>query len=291
VSHPVVAIHAGAGDRGAGLLEQQDRHREALLRALEEARTALERGHGAVEAVQAAIVVMESFELFNAGRGSALCSDGSVEMSAALMRSSDGGAGAVAAVRHTEHPIHAAAAVMRSPQVLIVGEAADALAERAGLPQRPASYFVTERQRARLQVAGTARDHATVGAVCVDADGLLAAGTSTGGLRGQPPGRVGDCPIIGAGTWADDRVAVSCTGDGEAFVRAGVARYIGALVEQGVSVYEAAERALGEVKRLGAGGGLIAVDRSGDTALPFVTAVMPRGLWRAGGDAEVWVAD
>jgi beta-aspartyl-peptidase (threonine type) len=288
---PVVAIHAGAGDRGAALLEQEKRYRDALLRALGEARASVEGGGGAVQAVQAAIVVMESFELFNAGRGSALCADGSVEMSAALMRSVDGAAGAVAAVRHTENPILGAAVVMDSPQVLVVGEAADALAERAGFPQRPTSYFVTDRQRARLQAAGAGRDHATVGAVCVDGDGRLAAGTSTGGIRSQPPGRVGDTPVIGAGTWADPRVAVSCTGDGEAFIRVGVGRYIGALVEHGVPVSEASERALAGVGQLGAGGGLIAVDRRGEVAMPFVTEVLPRGVWRAGEPPAVWVAD
>ena len=284
MSAPAVAIHAGAGDRGAALLEEEDRYREALLDALGQARTAIQSGAGAVEAVQAAIVVMEAFELFNAGRGSALCADGSVEMSAALMRSSDGAAGAVAAVRHTEYPIRAAAVVMESPQVLMVG---DGVAERSGLAQRPNSYFVTERQRA----AGAGRDHGTVGAVCLDADGLLAAGTSTGGIRGQPPGRVGDTPIIGAGTWADRRVAVSCTGDGEAFIRAGVARHIAGMVEHGVPLSEAGDRALGEVSARGGRGGLIAVDAGGGIALPFSTQAMPRGAWRAGEDLSVWVAD
>ena len=284
MSTPVVAIHGGAGDRGAALLEHEARYHDALLGALADARAALEAGGGAVAAVRAAIVAMESCELFNAGRGSALCSDGTVEMSAALMRSSDGAAGAVAAVRRTENPILAAATVMESAQVLMVG---DGVGERAGLPQRPNSYFVTERQ----QAAGAGRDHGTVGAVCVDADGELAAGTSTGGIRGQPPGRVGDTPIIGAGTWADRHVAVSCTGDGEAFVRVGVARYIAALVGQGLSLSEAADRALGEVASLEASGGLIAVDAHGNTALPFLTKVMPRGVWRAGEEPAVWVVD
>lgn len=287
MSPPVLAIHGGAGDRGAALQEEAGRYREALLEALAAGRAAL-NGGGALEAVQAAIVAMEDFELFNAGRGSALCSDGTVEMSAALMRGSDGAAGAVAGVRRTQNPIRAAAAVMTSPQVLMVG---DGVAERAGLAQRPPDYFVTERQRARLRSSGAGRDHATVGAVCMDAAGGLAAGTSTGGIRGQPPGRVGDTPIIGAGTWADARVAVSCTGDGEAFIRTGAARHIGALVDHGVPLVEAAERALGEVASLGASGGLIAVDHHGHTALPFLTAVMPRGVWRVGAEPEVWVAD
>jgi L-asparaginase / beta-aspartyl-peptidase len=285
---PVIAIHAGAGDRVEGLLEDEPEVRRALVQALGAGAAALERGLPASDAAQAAIVVMESCERFNAGRGSALCSDGSVEMSAALMRA-DRAAGAVALVRHTEHPILGAAAVLSSPQVLMVGEAADALAERAGVPQRPNSYFVSERQRQRLRQAGTRAEQATVGAVCLDRHGELAAGTSTGGIRGQPPGRVGDTPLIGAGTWADQRVAISCTGDGEAFIRSGTARWIGARVEQAVPLAEAAEGALDQIAALGAGGGLIAIDARGAVSMPFLTRAMPRGVWRAGEGATVWI--
>jgi isoaspartyl peptidase/L-asparaginase-like protein (Ntn-hydrolase superfamily) len=239
--------------------------------------------------VQAAIIVMESFELFNAGRGSTLCADGTVEMSAALMHS-DRAAGAVAVVKRTEHPILGAAAVLRSPQVLMAGDAADALAARAGAAQRPASFFITERQRARLQASERpAAEHATVGAVCLDGTGALAAGTSTGGVRGQPPGRVGDSPIIGAGTWADPHAAVSCTGDGEAFIRAGAARYVALLRAQGTPIAEAAELALRDIAHLGGRGGLIAIDSRGDAAMPFLTRTMPRGIWRPGDGATVWV--
>jgi beta-aspartyl-peptidase (threonine type) len=284
---PTIAIHAGAGDRVDALRDDEPEIRSALEEALTAGAAALNRGLGSAEAVQAAIVVMESCERFNAGRGSALCADGSVEMSASLMRS-DRAAGAVAVIRHTEHPILAAAIVLGSPQVLMVGEAADALAERAGLSQRPNSYFVTERQRTRLREELGA-DQATVGAVCVDAQGALAAGTSTGGIRGQPPGRVGDSPLIGAGTWADRRVAVSCTGDGEAFIRSGTARDIASRVERGVPSADAAERALDEVKGLHAGGGLIAVDALGIVSMPFLTRAMPRGIWRPGQGATVWI--
>jgi L-asparaginase / beta-aspartyl-peptidase len=285
---PTIAIHAGAADRVDALREDEAEIRAALEEALAAGAAALDRGLPASEAVKAAIVVMESCERFNAGRGSALCSDGSVEMSASMMRG-DRAAGAVAVVRHTEHPILGAAAVLSSPQVLMVGEAADALAERAGVPQRPNSYFVTDRQRQRLEEAGRGADQATVGAVCLDGHGELAAGTSTGGIRGQPPGRLGDSPLIGAGTWADGRVAVSCTGDGEAFIRSGTARWIGARVEQEVPLAEAAERALDEVNALQATGGLIAVDAGGTVSIPFLTRAMPRGLWRPGEGATVWV--
>lgn len=284
----MVVIHAGAGARGTDLIEHEAACRDALLEALADARTTLEAGGGAIEAVQAAIMVMERFPLFNAGCGSALCSDGSVEMSAALMHGPDRAAGAVAAIRHTRYPIMAAGAVLHSPQVLMVGDAADASAERAGAEQCPSHYFITDRQRDRLAHRGRG-DRATVGAVCRDTGGGLAAGTSTGGIHGQPPGRVGDCPIIGAGTWADRHAAISCTGDGEAFIRCGTARTVAAHVAQGAGVDAAATRALAEVAELRMSGGLIVVDADGRAAMPYLTPAMPRGIWRQDDEATVWV--
>lgn len=286
---PVIAIHAGAGDHAAELRGCQHECQAALLEALESGRAALNEGLDATHAVQAAIVVMENFEMFNAGRGSTLCSDGSVEMSAALMRGSDRSAGAVAVVHHTENPILGARAVLESPQVLLVGAPADELAAQAGVAQLQNEHFVTERQRERLGEPRAAPDRATVGAVCLDGDGLLAAGTSTGGIRGQPPGRVGDCPVIGAGTWADAHAAISCTGDGEAFIRCAAARHVAALVEQGSTIEVAAERALRLVADLQFAGGLIAVDGQGNVTLPYITSIMPRGLWRAGQEPTAWV--
>lgn len=287
---PVLAIHAGAGDHADELRDREQECRDALLEALDAGRQALEAGLDATHAVEAAIVVMENFELFNAGLGSTLCSDGSVEMSAALMRGSDRSAGAVAVVRHTENPIRGARAVLESPHVLLVGQPADDIAARAGVAQKPPEHFVTERQRARLHAAeARAADRATVGAVCLDADGLLAAGTSTGGIRGQPPGRVGDCPIIGAGTWADTHAAISCTGDGEAFIRSATARQVAALVQQGAPPGDAGAEALRRIAELQFSGGLVAVDGAGHVALPFITQVMPRGLWRSGQPATAWV--
>jgi beta-aspartyl-peptidase (threonine type) len=282
---PVIAIHAGAGDHAQELQEHDVECRQALMDALEAAQAAL--AEGAVRAVQAATVVMENFELFNAGRGSALCSDGSVEMSAAVMRGGDQAAGAVAGVRHSENPILAARAVLDSPQVLVVGPPADERATLAGIAQLPNDYFITDRQRARL--SDRHEDRATVGAVCVDAEGTLAAATSTGGIRNQPPGRVGDCPIIGAGTWADRVAAVSCTGDGEAFIRCATAREVAALVRSGADLAQAADWALEQVAGLQASGGLIAVDAVGSVAMPFLTPAMPRGLWRLGEPPVVWL--
>jgi L-asparaginase / beta-aspartyl-peptidase len=290
VAGPVIAIHAGAAAGSSIVVEAEERCRGALLDALADGRAVLENGGDALSAVQAAVMVMEDFELFNAGHGAVLCADGTIELSASLM-ASDRSAGAVAAVKRTKNPITGALAVLRSDQVLMFGEAADRRAADAGAEQVDPSYFVTERQRARLMAQQTGADHATVGAVCVDARGRLAAATSTGGIRSQPPGRVGDTPVLGAGTWADTAVAVSCTGDGEVFIRAGVARYIGALLERGLPLSEACDRALAQVRELGGAGGLVAVDAQGFAALPFLTPVMPRGIWRAGGEPVAWVGE
>ena len=286
---PVIAVHGGAGGLGPELRERTSEYREALRSALAAGRRELEAGGGgAVQAVCAAVMAMEDFPLFNAGHGAALCDDGSVELSASAMRGSDQAAGGVALVRRTRHPVAAAVAMLDQPEVLLAGEPADAFAAARGLEQGDPSQFVTERQRRRL-AARVSGGGATVGAVCLDADGLLAAATSTGGLHGQRRGRVGDTPVIGAGTWADRHVAVSCTGKGEAFVRAGASRLLGALVASGVALADAARTVLDAVERCDGDGGLIAVDARGQVALPFSTEAMPRGVWRGGEDPVVEV--
>jgi beta-aspartyl-peptidase (threonine type) len=288
VSEPVIVVHAGAGGFGEDLRERAAECRAALEDALRAGADALAQGGGgAVEAVCAAVMAMEGYELFNAGYGSVLCSDGSVEMSASIMRGSDRAAGAVAMMRRTRHPVAAALALLEEPPVLLAGERADEHAARRGLEQHDPSEFVTDRQRRRLarwldDQATRSSDRGTVGAVCLDADGLLAAATSTGGRLGQRPGRVGDSPLIGAGTWADGSVAVSCTGAGESFIRCGAARLLGALVASGVAVDSAADTVLEEVAACDGVGGLIAVDAEGRVALRFSTQAMPRGVWRPG---------
>jgi L-asparaginase / beta-aspartyl-peptidase len=285
MSAAVIVVHAGAGGWGDDLREQEDECRVALESALQSGAEALAAGGGAVEAACAAVMVMEGFPMFNAGYGSVLCSDGSVEMSAAVMRGGDRAAGAVAMMRRTRHPIAAALTLLDAPPVLLAGERADAHAAAHGLEQHDPSEFVTERQRRRLErwlSRGEQPDRGTVGAVCLDADGLLAAATSTGGRLGQRPGRVGDSPLIGAGTWADRGVAVSCTGAGEAFIRAGASRLLGALVAQGVALDEALSAVMREIAECDGVGGLIAVDAHGNVATPFSTAAMPRGTWRGG---------
>jgi L-asparaginase / beta-aspartyl-peptidase len=285
MSEPVIVVHAGAGGWGEDLREQEAGCRAALERALRAGAEALNAGGDAVEAACAAVTVMEGFPLFNAGYGSVLCSDGSVEMSAAVMRGRDQAAGAMAMLRRTRHPIAAANTLLDAPPVLLVGERADAHAAAAGLEQHDPSEFVTDRQRQRLERWLTRRersDRGTVGAVCLDADGLIAAATSTGGRLGQRPGRVGDSPLIGAGTWADPRVAVSCTGAGEAFIRAGAARLLGALVQQGIALDAASSAVMREIAECDGVGGLIALDVEGNVSTPFSTEAMPRGILRLG---------
>lgn len=288
---PVFAIHGGAGPSPTAESPAADDYRAALLEALRRGRVVLEADGHAIDAVIAAVTFMEDeFDLFNAGRGSVLCSDATVEMSAALMRGRDREAGAVALVRRTRQPILAAQAVLASSHhVLLAGDAADQHAAAAGLEQCEPDYFVTDRQRARLRDRGSDFDRGTVGAVCMDGLGQLAAATSTGGRRGQRPGRLGDTPLIGAGTWADEHIAISCTGDGEQFIRAGAARQLALLRETGRTLEQAAELTLEDVRELGGRGGLIAVDIDGQVAMPFTARAMNRGMWRPGEEPAVWI--
>jgi beta-aspartyl-peptidase (threonine type) len=284
MSPPVIVVHAGAGGWSEDLREQEAECRAALESALMAGAEALSNpAADAVDAVCAAVMVMEGFQLFNAGYGSVLCSDGSVEMSASVMRGSDRAAGAMAMLRRTRHPIAGARTLLDAPPVLLAGERADAHAAAAGIEQHDPSEFVTDRQRDRLErwlSRQEESDRGTVGAVCLDGGGQLAAATSTGGRLGQRPGRVGDSPLIGAGTWADPRVAVSCTGAGEAFIRAGAARLLGALVEQGVALDAATSTVMREIAACDGVGGLIAVDAEGNVSTPFSTEAMPRGVLR-----------
>ncbi len=281
MTSPVVVVHGGAGGLTDELREHEAECHAALAAALNAGADALGGGGGAVEAVRAAVIVMEAFPLFNAGYGSALCADGSVELSAAVMRGSDRAAGGVAMITRTRHPVAAAVALLDEPEVLLAGASADAHAVAHALEQWDPAEFVTERQCRRLAKKLTGAGE-TVGAVCLDATGLLAAATSTGGLHGQRPGRVGDSPLIGSGTWADRHVAVSCTGQGETFIRAGAARLVAALVEHGAPLEAAAVAAMAVVAECGGSGGLIAVDALGNVTTPMSTAAMPRGVWRAG---------
>ena len=269
-----IVVHGGAGGAPRST-ERVERLRAGAAAAIEAGHAVLVAGGRAVDAVQAAVLVLEDDPAYNAGRGAALTDDGGVELDAAVMEGTGRRAGAVAALRGVRNPVLAARAVMEEGrEVLLVGAAAASLARSAGLELCPEEWFLARDEPAR-STAGT------VGAVARDRDGRLAAATSTGGKPGQRTGRVGDTPVIGAGTWADDAtVAVSCTGDGEASIRVAMAHEVQALVEHaGRSLEEACAAALATMGRFGGDGGLIAVGADGAVAAPFTSPAMTRG-WK-----------
>src|SRR5688572_28557327 len=277
---PVIAIHGGAG------VMRRDkpgaRHKHVLGRALDAGYEILKQGRSSLDAVTAAVLVLEDSPLFNAGRGSCFNADGEIEMDASVMEGEALKAGAVAAVRRIRNPVLAARAVMeKTRHVLLAGSGAERFAERQGLQLEPQSYFQTALRRAAL-ARNVKNHHGTVGAVALDQDGNLAAATSTGGYTGKLPGRIGDSPLIGAGNYADNGAcAVSGTGLGEAFIRAAVAYDVAARMRyRKESLARAAAAALAKVARLGGDGGLIAVDRRGNVAMPFNS----EGMYRASVD-------
>jgi isoaspartyl peptidase/L-asparaginase-like protein (Ntn-hydrolase superfamily) len=298
----VLAVHGGAGGLTRARLDGDTEAalRAGLATALRAGHAVLAGGGGALEAVVRAVVALEADPRFNAGRGSVLTADGRVEMDAAVMDGRARAVGAVACVSCVAHPVALARRVLeRTDHVLLVGAGAEALADD-GTPELtrvdPASLVTAERaaqlERLRAKDAGSGLDHdvdGTVGAVARDAAGHLAAATSTGGMVGQQPGRVGDSPIAGAGTWADDATcAVSATGQGETFVRCAFAHEVDAsmrLAERRLG--EACRQALARVAALGGRGGCIALGRSGPPALPFDTPAMLRGSIGADGVPRV----
>jgi L-asparaginase / beta-aspartyl-peptidase len=286
VPDPVLLVHGGCGNPRGGAVRDEPSYHRALEAALEAGWAALDRG-GALDGVQAAVESLEDCPLFNAGRGSVLTADGVVEMDAAVMVGSERRAGAVAAVTRVRHPVALARAVMEeTSHVLIAGAGAERIAEERGLELCDPPWFVTERQHERWLAS-----QGTVGAVALDADGRLAAATSTGGMRGQLPGRVGDSPLIGAGTYADDATcAISATGTGEAMIRTVAAHEVSALMRhRGLTLGAACATVMEQLDPLGAEAGMIAVDGAGNVALPFNTAVMHRGVMRAGSPPETGV--
>jgi L-asparaginase / beta-aspartyl-peptidase len=272
VADPVIVVHGGCGNPAGGAVRDEAPYHRALEEALAAGWAALEAG--ALDAVQAAVESLEDCPLFNAGRGSVLTGDGEVEMDAAVMLGSDGHAGAVAAVTGVRHPVALARVVMeQTPHVLIAGSGAERLAEQRGLELCDPSWFITDRQHERWLAS-----QGTVGAVALDARGVLAAATSTGGVRHQLPGRIGDSPLIGAGTYADTRCAISATGHGESLIRHVAAHEVASLIAHGgLPLSDACEQV---VRSIEPDAGLIAVDSHGNAALPFNTAVMPRGVMR-----------
>ena len=292
-----LVIHGGAGviERDALSGEDEADIRADLDRALDAGHAVLAAGGAALEAAIAAVRVLEDSPRFNAGKGAVFNADGTHELDASLMQGHDQSAGAVAGVTTIRNPILLARAVMeRSPHVLLAGTGAEAFADlHDDIARVPNSYFDTDERRRQLELAqARERGHAldalppvggtyfgTVGAVALDAAGHIAAATSTGGMTNKRWSRVGDSPLIGAGTWADARCGVSGTGWGEYFIRAAVAHDICARVAyRGDSLRDAADEVLlRRVPALGGDGGAIALDADGNIAMPFNTSGMYRG--------------
>ena len=285
-----LVIHGGAGviERAKITPEKDAEIRAALDRSLAAGSTVLEAGGSAVDAVEASVRVLEDDPNFNAGRGSVFTYGGKIEMDASIMDGRTRAAGAVTGVTATKNPIGLARAVMeKSGHVFLSGDGADAFSLEQGLEQAPPDYFATDFRRRQLEELKANKvsaleveyKYGTVGAVALDSAGHVAAATSTGGMTAKRWGRIGDSPLIGAGTFADDRgCAVSATGWGEYFVRVGVAHEICArmrLDRQPAQV--AADAVMAEVKALGGDGGVIVVTPKGEMVYSFNTAGMYRG--------------
>jgi len=285
-----LVIHGGCGAMRPDTVpaDQEEKARAGLNAALDAGEAVLAAGGNALDAVEAAARVLEEDPCFNAGRGSVLGASGLVELDAAIMDGSDRRAGAVAGLRTTRAPIHAARAAMEhSPHVLLTYEGADEFARERGLEQVDNRWFVTPQRQAQLDkimAAGGRFDtdikYGTIGAVACDSHGHVAAATSTGGLTAKRWGRIGDSPLIGSGTYADDRAAaVSATGLGEAFIRAAAAHELCARMRiGGETLQQALDGVLADVGDLGGTGGLIAVAQSGEAAWGFTTPGMYRAM-------------
>jgi L-asparaginase / beta-aspartyl-peptidase len=296
---PAIAVHGGAGDIPPAELtpEREAAYRAGLERALRAGQAVLAAGGAALDAVVLAVQALEEDPLFNAGRGAVIAANGVCELDASLMDGRDLRAGAVTGLRHVRSPIGLARLVMeRSPHVMLAGQGAEEFALEQGLEPVPNRHFVTERRQRELAAvlaagsrgAQTPRESlmGTVGAVAQDRDGNLAAATSTGGMTGKRWGRVGDSPVIGAGTYAaNDCCAVSATGHGEFFIRATVAHEIASLMRYaGKGATEAADIVVQQqLRRLGGEGGVIVVGRDGTIAMPFNSRGMLRGSIDAAG--------
>jgi beta-aspartyl-peptidase (threonine type) len=323
--HWAIVVHGGAGviKRSAMKPEAEAAYRASLAQAAEAGAKVLDQGGSSLDAVEAAIRILEDDPLFNAGRGAVFTAEGKNELDAAIMDGSNLKAGAVAGVTRTRHPISLARAVMeKSPHVMLIGAGADAFSVQVGLEQVDPSFFFTESRWqsllnqlkkegrpapprpagapppgpvvpvAPIEESPSAHRYGTVGVVALDRLGNIAAGTSTGGLQGKMPGRVGDSPIIGAGTYASNQsCAVSATGAGEYFIRLGVAREVCNLVAfKGISLQQAADQVIHkELEVLHGDGGVIALTPDGQLVWSFNTPGMFRARLREGGKLEIGI--
>ncbi|MDQ3321974.1 MAG: isoaspartyl peptidase/L-asparaginase [Acidobacteriota bacterium] len=302
-----LAVHGGAGTilKSEITREIEDEYREGIKTALREGWNILQNGGSAVDAVEAAVVELENFPLFNAGRGAVFTHDGKNEMDACLMNGKNRQAGAVAFVRNIKNPIKLARLVLeRTEHVLLAGSGANDFAKEMNVEFKPDEYFFTDlrfqqllkaRRENTIQLDHTAdeseiiesrlaledeKKFGTVGAVACDASGNVAAATSTGGMTNKKFGRIGDTPLVGAGTYADNETcAVSCTGHGEFFIRELAAYDAASLMKyKNLNLKDAATEVIEKLRGIGGEGGLIAVDKRGNLALPFNSAGMYRGF-------------
>lgn len=306
-----LALHGGAGELAADAATPAAtaEYRQALREIATQAGARLIAGDPAVDVVEEAVYRLEQCPLFNAGIGAVLNRDGQPELDAAIMSGADRRCGAVTGVQRSASPVRLARAIMeRSPHVMFHGAGAEAVGRELGLAEVETAHFITERRIHQLKLAQThgvivldhddtgavERDTAafgTVGAVALDARGHLAAATSTGGLTNKHPGRIGDTPLIGCGTFADDlSAAVSCTGTGESFIRAQFGHAVHArMVYAGLSLADVCAQTMDDVARYAGRGGCIALDRHGRLAMPFNSNAMFRAWMTADGRIEVAV--
>lgn len=297
--HYALVIHGGAGvmDQKNMTPEIQKEYLQVLNRVLTVGDSVLSHGGTCMDAVEKAIVIMEDSPLFNAGKGAVFTHDGTVELDASVMDGKSLKAGAIAAVKDIKNPIRVARAVMeKSEHVLLNGAGASQFAKEQGFKLVDNSYFYTEKRRKQLdellkkeREAGVNDKHGTVGCVALDKYGNIAAGTSTGGMTNKRWGRIGDSPIIGAGTYASNQTGgFSGTGHGEYYIRLGFTRDISAMMEyKNLSVQEACRAEIEKLTQLGGTGGVIGLDRNGNVAMEFNTSGMFRGYIKSTGEKQV----
>lgn len=315
----VMVIHGGAGTIEKKFMTpaKEKAYVDALTKALEHGYQLIKNGQPALDAVQAAVNVMEDSPLFNAGKGAVFTNAGKNELDASIMDGATLKAGAVAGVSTIKNPINAARAVMdKSEHVMMMGHGAELFAQQNGCDTVPPSYFFTQERWDQLQrtikqeeggraafndedirnsrIAGISEQDAkfgTVGAVALDKNGNLAAGTSTGGMTNKRYGRVGDSPIIGAGTYCNNATAgISCTGWGEYYIREVAANRVSALIElKGLSVVDATKQVIDEIGKMGGDGGIITLNKNGEVAMEFNTSGMYRGTVDANGKISVQI--
>ena len=288
-SYPVIVIHGGAGWSKGKNKQEQDAIKMGLKEALDRGFHVLESGGSSLDAVEIAISALEDNPLFNAGRGSVYTKDEKQEMDASIMNGKDQDAGAVASVSRVKNPIKLARYIMEhTKHVLMAGQGAEKIAKQGKLELVDPSYFYSEEKLKRVRKQ-KAKEIGTVGALAMDKFGNIAAGTSTGGMTNKLPGRIGDSPIIGAGTWAQNNVCgVSGTGHGEYFIRYNVAREICARMEYlGLSVGESTSQVIGQLTTMGVNGGVIVLDKNGKISMEFNTDGMARAYRNSKGEEMV----